>query len=77
MMDLFYRIPIYLGYILAGIGLFEAVTNFDFMGLNLNQGIATAALGLVLSMSYLYFWKSNRLEKALKEIAVLREKPKC
>jgi hypothetical protein len=62
-MNIFYRIPIYLGYSVGIAGLIEAITGWDFMNLHLSQGIATASLGLLLSFAYLYFYQLNHPKK--------------
>jgi hypothetical protein len=62
-MNWFYRVPIYLRYSVAIVGLIEAITGWDFMDLHLSQGIATASLGLLLLFAYLYFYQLNHPKK--------------
>lgn len=59
-MHWFYRAPIYLGYAIAIAGFIAHFTGLNFLAVvKLDPGMTSAALGTLLSMSYLYLYRMN------------------
>ncbi len=64
-MNILWRIPIYLGYVVAILGFAAHFTGIQLLALMpADAGMSSAFAGMLLSVSYLYVYKAYQSQKA-------------